>query len=863
MNTSIWQWFMGCAVFLLGACSSASPAQPRYHVRFVTPETGTVLNGFTDVLLDIVIPETAERFEIGTVGNVAKVVPLLTNTLRLDSRQFKNGQQQLVAKVTGESGQQWSDSISVEIRNPDFELISYTANSATYSKGDTIVLQLKYPLAGLVLSADFTPVDDQFQPAAVAARELGDGAYELTYTLSSSDAVTPGQYDVTIKATNSANETASSVLPIRLRSGPRLPLTIANGIFVDSDVPPVFVASQAAPAIAQLGGASQLVSGTPQNLNVTWSAPADHPADRIFIRAEGYSGYYVVPVANAVAQQLAIPISLQFAQNGSNDKGGLNLSVAVADGLGAIGSWVLNPVVYQFLSPYGASATLSWNSAADLDLKVTTPTGSTISYRTPSVEGGRLELDANGLCTKSQIPAERIFWAPGNLRSGQYTIMADIYGACGSTGADYTAVVFFCGKTQTISGHFSPDDVGTDARSKTLATIDVSCVNHVYGTVSYEQLANHLVRSPHGLAAYVPIRAVSTLASDQTPLAETTTDGNGRYDLYLPVGTGQNYYLEVETALTLPGQNAPFASVWPLDTSSPYRLKYTGVDTNQKLDIERNILVKETEGSGALNILQRITQAYFWVTAHFSTGDAGKVPPVVARWSRGMDSPAQPGMKPPYRSYQHGEVIYIGGLDWDANEQDDSVIAHEFFHHVVFHLGLPAAGGNHDSNTRAAPNLALSEGLATALGQQALGYPLYSDTFDGGVYQVDLENRRLPDRFVQWADYGTSDDTMSGNLSEILVAAVLWDLMDPSGGSPEPSDLIDSTYNETLGSVAHYLPLAPPNRVDRGAPGVDLVDFLDGWRCRCSNRTSDAAKLKTLLDERRFNYQFAAAPACR
>jgi hypothetical protein len=862
MKNFIWQRSAACAFLFLGACSSAPRGQPDYHIRFVTPQKGTVLTGFADVELDIVIPEAAERFEIGTEGGEAKVVPQLANTLRLDSRQFKNGQQQLVARVTGESGQQWSDSISVEIRNPDFDLLSYAANSAAYSKGDAIVLKLKYPLAGLSLNADFTPVDDQFKPAAVAARELGDGAYELSYTLSSSDAVTPGQYDVTIIATNSAHETASSLLPIRLHSGPRLPLTIANGVFVDGDVAPVFVSSQPTPVIQQLSGVSQLVSGTPQNLTVAWTAPADHPADRIFIRAEGYSGYYVVPAGDAVAQQMAIPLNLQFAQNGSNGNGGFNLSVAVADGLGAIGSWVLNPVVYQFLSPYGASATLSWNSAADLDLKVTTPIGSTITYRTPSVDGGRLELDANGLCTKSQISAERVFWAPGDLIPGRYTVVADIYGACGSTGADYTAVLFFCGKTQTILGHFSSDDVGTDQRSRTVATIDVDCVNHVYGTVSYEQLANHVMRSPYGLAAYVPIRAISTLTSDQTPLAETTTDGNGRYDLYLPVGAGQNYSLEVETSFTLPGQSAPFASVWHQDTSSVYRLKYTGVDTNQKMDTEQNILVKETEGSGALNILQRIAQAYFWVMAHFSTGDASKVPAVVARWSRGMDSPAQPGMKPPYRSYRQGDVIYIGGLEWDTNEQDDSVIAHEFFHHVAFHLGLPVVGGAHDTNTRAAPSLALSEGLATALGQQSLGYPVYSDTFDGGVFQVDLENRRLPDRFVQWADYGTSDDTMSGNLNEILVAAVLWDLMDPIGGSAEPSDLIDSTYNETLGSIAHYLPLAPPNRVDRGAPGVDLVDLLDGWRCRCSNRSSDDAKLRTLLNERRFNYEFASAPAC-
>lgn len=844
----------------LCACSSP-PAQtgPDYHVRFASPHERAALSGLAEVQLDIALPEDPKALEVGVEGQPLIRLPQFTRTLRLDTRQFVNGRCRLVAKVTGVSGQVWSGSTDVEIRNPDFALLSYSSDDEAYSKGQTINMQLHYPMSGLSLTGDFSALDDRFDEDSVVWHDLGGGAYDLSYELSSSDGVPPGRYDVIVRATNAAHETAVSQLPLRLRAGPRIPFTVANAIFVQGEPPPSSSSNDSAPVVEQLSGATQLLSGVPETLEVQWQASAELPADRILVAARGYSGYYVLPVEPAGSFQASIPLNLDSSQGGSNSAGQIDVSVAIASAAGSIGAWVTRPIQYQLLAAYAGQVTLSWNSAADLDLKVTTPAGNTISYASRTRDGGTLELDSNGMCATSRIPAERIFWAPGNMPPGRYVVSAELYDTCGSVGADYTAIVTFCGVTRTFSGHFAPGDATTDKGVTTFPPIDVNCTNHLYGDVSFEKIYGSTVVSPAEFAAYAPVRAVSTLT--KLDLAQTTTDAHGRYDLYLPAGAGSNYYLEIEASYTPAGATIPFVQVMPNGRSSPYLITYPGVDTNQSTDTQQQVLVTVGQDSGALNIVKRISQAHAWMRANFAWADADKVTPLVVHWTRDQDSPipalaeGQSPPLPPIRSYYQNDNVFIGGLPYDINEHDDPVIAHEFFHHVWWHLGIPPVGGWHTFNGMALPALAMSEGTPTALGQQSLGYPEYWDTVGAAILTVDLENRTRPDLIVQGADLGTADGTMTGNVNENLVAAVLWDLMDPAGGQLEPTDEIDSTVVTTLLTLAHRLPAL--GSTDRGAPGPDLVDLLDGWRCYAGATPSNDAKLKKLLDERHFKYDFA------
>jgi hypothetical protein len=173
---------------------------------------------------------------------------------------------------------------------------------------------------------------------------------------------------------------------------------------------------------------------------------------------------------------------------------------------------------------------------------------------------------------------------------------------------------------------------------------------------------------------------------------------------------------------------------------------------------------------------------------------------------------------------------------------------HEFWHFVTRNFSDPSPmGGAHDGS-QAAPQLAWNEGVATFFGQWVLGTSLYTDWVQGGtVSKFNLENIA--------GSQGTSDGTMTGLVSEFLVSMVLWDLADPAN---ESFDKFNSEIAGVIDAVFNYFPGASFH--DRGVSGKDLVDMLDGWRCKGHGRDAD---MKTLLDSQQFPYDFATLASCR
>jgi hypothetical protein len=225
-----------------------------------------------------------------------------------------------------------------------------------------------------------------------------------------------------------------------------------------------------------------------------------------------------------------------------------------------------------------------------------------------------------------------------------------------------------------------------------------------------------------------------------------------------------------------------------------------------------------------------------------------ELPPALrARWSLGLKTPLSAG------SYKLGDEIFIGGLPDDSDEFDDSVIAHEVMHYVIAKLSVTdTPGGPHPGHTD--PRKAWDEGLATLLGQTALGSPVYSDstaTFTGS-WNLDTYDDTNP--FV----WGTMDATQNGDVHEWLVSLTLWDMMD---SDDEPWDHFREE-SAVLDTVFDFLPDHRTRR--RGPRGIDLVDFLDGFRCTLDPRNVAArdSELKLLLDHVIFNYDFLVAGAC-
>lgn len=845
------------AAALLACSGSNHPASDDSHVRFVEPGPHAVLNGLTDVRVEIAVPESITKYELGIEGREQASFSSATGTLALDTTSLPNGETTLVVKATGSSGKQWSDSVSVTINNAAHQLVSYSASAETYAKGEQILLDLTYPLAGLVVSADFTKLDDHFDASGVSVADRGSGHYQLTYTISSEDAVEPGQYSATLIATNAAQQAVITPIEIKLRERPRLPLEIPGATFVDDDSEPVVVTGDsAAPAIQSVTGATQVFSGMPATIDVQWSQSVDNPADRIVVRSPSYSGYLVVPIEDASSGFATLPLQLSPGSSANSTQQALDLLLSAIDATGATNNWSATSLAPYVLESFGTLVTLWWDNAMDLDLEVTTPQGNTIGYGQRSADGGTLEIDSNAMCRLDYINTERTSWPMGAATTGTYTVSARLYDACGQMQANYHVLISACGRLQEYAGSFSATDLGTSHALQEVGAFEVDCARRTHGSVTYRH-GNALNGAELIAVEYVPVRAVTGSGASLTIWGEGTTNDRGQFDFYLQPTTPDDYEIEVESSWTLSEAASPLAQVVTQPGNTLHHARFPG---NLAAESQRGglQLVLGDDTAGAFNILDKLRRGYVWVRGHLSAADSTKVKPIKAHWSQGTAAPEAKGGGSYYDGHDN---IYMGGLPSDRGEFDDPVVCHEFMHHVTQHIMGEGPGGDHSFSDRITPALAWNEGLATALGQQSLGSPVYYDVNDTWVAFINLEEHFQVDREFAYADRGTSNGKASGNVGEVLVAMVLWDLLDPVGGLADMADTIEATYVQTLGSITRHLPRK--SRPNRGAGGIDLVDFLDGWRCQWPALSQRDPELHLLLADRLFPYDFSSSTQCK
>jgi hypothetical protein len=199
-----------------------------------------------------------------------------------------------------------------------------------------------------------------------------------------------------------------------------------------------------------------------------------------------------------------------------------------------------------------------------------------------------------------------------------------------------------------------------------------------------------------------------------------------------------------------------------------------------------------------------------------------------------------------------GDSISVLSTATDPDEYDDLVLLHEYGHFWQKNYSKSdSLGGNHSFGSRVNPQLAWGEGTATFFGNLAKGTSLYLDTNASGIgLRVDIESldASIP--------LGTSNQKQDGNLSEGIVAAVLWDLADATN---EAKDTI--TNPTAVFNAAGHLKSAS---TDRGTPGVDLVDFLDAWFCKGHDTKGDAMSgvMGNVVGLEQFNYDFATVAPC-
>jgi len=333
-------------------------------------------------------------------------------------------------------------------------------------------------------------------------------------------------------------------------------------------------------------------------------------------------------------------------------------------------------------------------------------------------------------------------------------------------------------------------------------------------------------------ARQVPVELVR--ASDDLVLASGRTDEQGHYLLMaLNRGTPE-VYLRALTRWS--GDNR--ASVQVTDHGrSPrvYAQASAPVAPGHGGDLALDLHVAADEGvAGAFNIVDVVTDGVHALHAHLPppNWDALSV-----RWA--------PGVALACGSCFSGREIFLGGGEEDPDEFDDSIILHELGHFVASQISRDdSPGGAHDG-TRADPRLAWSEGWATFFATWSRSDPVYLDYRITGTRRLHMDEQDHPESF------GTSDGSPEGLISEHLVSALLWDLVDDGAGDDDP--VAGSPL--ALVPVAAYL--ASPRRSDRGYRGTDLMDYLDGYLC---HEVGAADALAAALGDREVPYEMGAHP---
>lgn len=409
-----------------------------------------------------------------------------------------------------------------------------------------------------------------------------------------------------------------------------------------------------------------------------------------------------------------------------------------------------------------------------------------------------------------------------------------------------------------------PSNPGPDADTPDVSAPDTSnphdtdapdaapaCSPCATGRIRFERRAPNPVLTaldPPELAplAHHPIGLVGTSH-------HTLTDADGSFTL--PIPAGRSCHLTF-AALLPRDPSMPFTepSLAVLSTdlttlphigSPPFQAEHLWAWSSAcQPEVPLDLVIRLTEGAGALAAFDTARTVLNALSDHFGPTDLD----LAIVWQRGrawscgscyLDARFS-GVTLAASGHHFPRAIFLSGTNANPHHFTPSIIAHELGHFALeLWSSPPLIGGAHGFDRRVSPVLAWSEGAATLIGQWALiGHtPLPHRFFavqQNVQYWVDLEAiGRTP-----MSDDSNLDllvplprplDPLDQPLSEGVVAAILWDLLD---AHPEVTGEVIA-LGPLLLSVLSDPRLADvrDGGPDRGALGPDLVDLLDALRC--------------------------------
>jgi hypothetical protein len=193
---------------------------------------------------------------------------------------------------------------------------------------------------------------------------------------------------------------------------------------------------------------SQVINGGSSQISVT-------SADQfsvVIIAVNGRTDYYQLTLPSGVTTaDLVITLAQQIPTTS------FTLNVAAGASATTIGPYVSQLVGLVTVGTGDVQVSVSWNTAADVDLHVVDPSGEEIYYGNPTAtSGGELDLDSNAACGTDGPRNENVTWPTGTAPSGTYTVRLDYWSNCSATSTDYIVTVHVTGHAaQTFTGTFT------------------------------------------------------------------------------------------------------------------------------------------------------------------------------------------------------------------------------------------------------------------------------------------------------------------------------------------------------------------------------------------------------------------------
>ncbi len=843
------------------------PSEPKL-VRIEVPADGTTVSGVTTVKLVPVALDEREVDQVTLKVNGVKVFEdlKLPTEIQLDTRQHGRLPLELLAEA--EDGfEEGSHKVKVNTNNPPITFLEVTPREPVVKNGDVVGLTLR--IEGppeLTLEADLSAIDSGYTPGQETFYPLGANTYAMTYILSTANTRRDGLYTVPIKAKVAGWEVPYGQLLLGLRNGETVPVFVEGGIYVDAPLP-LTTANASAPAPTVEVSNSTILTGAASGLDIGWQSDLGGQFVGVIIGLDGHTGYYQVPIDSTRFAQggLNAIFRVRAYQEWENPPSSLPVKVALRDNQGHISEYADKQVTVTQVGTGDIQVSLSWDTATDVDLYVVDPYGCELYYGNTTDDGsgggwgdeasaecrgfgGELDLDSNPGCSIDGIQNENIFWPPGAAPEGIYTVRANFYSDCCSCGANYTATISYCGKTEVYEGKFLPDTdtPGGSGEGRVVARFDNrNCSRTVTGRVRYQDrtfdkggFGGLQWRTLEGLV--VELRRIQT----NEVIGTGTTDRNGVYRIPFPEVPGLVVAVKAQTD---PEEglrdikvfdHPKFKRLYEV-TSAPIIL-YPNQDV-----VEQDMDITVEQKAGAFNILDVMRRGYDLV--RLAAGS--ELGELRAFWATGADTTDTLFCsKFLFESGACTELdsVSVQGKDSDRDEYDDMVILKEFFKFALGRLSRDSHPGEVATGRRDDPRRSWTEGVAHFFAADVMGSRYFVNSRPFGVYIVDdLEG--MPSPFGKKVE--------NSKLSYYLVAAALWDLADSNNESWDKVDRQRAAIYDVLFS---YLPSS--KYADHGMSGVDFTDFIDGWICRGWGLEDS---LKSLIaDYFQFSYDFAAGVTC-